>query len=194
MSQNVQRSLALGLLILALSMFAGATVVPLLGVYLDGEVELDLAQGRHQKLANRRKDASLLRKEFGSAMIDMAGSGPLTATSYDEAALMAEQHIRAILDRRQSPLNKWSVLPGGEKAGLRTVQAELAFVLPSSDLLSTLSVLENSRPAVFFDRIVIRKQSLSTGPEGTRTAEQTEVSGTIHLLVVTHDNLTRQRS
>ncbi len=194
MIQIVQRAGALGLLVLAIVVFAGATVMPFIMSYLDREIELNLAQGRHASLVTRRKDPSLLTRQFESLMGDMTASGPVTAASDDEAVLMAEQHIRAVLDRRQVPLTNWSVLPGSEIRGLRTLQAELAFVVPSSSVIATLSALESGRPTVFFERVVVRKQRAGPASGGGRAGEQTEVSGTVRLLVVTPDSLTRPRS
>jgi len=194
MSQIAQRAGALGLLILALGVFAGAAVMPFVMAYLDREIEFDLAQTRHADLVTRRKDPPLLKQQFESLIADMAASGLVTAASDDEALLKAEQQIRAVLDRRQSPLTNWSVLPVSEIRGLRTFRVEVAFVVPSSSVLATLSALEDGRPTVFFERIAVRRQGAGSAPGGGRADEQTEVSGTVRLLVVTPDSMTRPRS
>lgn len=194
MSLVVQRTGALGLLVLLVAVMAGATVMPFTMAYLDRKIELDVVQERQADLIARRKDPAILKRRFESLMIEMVSSGLMTAASDDETQQVAEQQIRAAFDKCQVPLTTWSVLPGGEVQGLRAFRAELAFVVPSSRVLTILSALENGRPTVFFERLVIRSQEEGFSPGRDKAGQLTEVSGIVRLIVVTPDSLTRERS
>lgn len=194
MNLITQRLAALGLLALAVAIVSGLTVMPLTIAYVDRKTELDIVRERYADLVARRKDPLSLRNRLKALIEDVTASGLLVASSDEEASRLAEQQIRAVLDSQQIPLTNWSVLPGGEVRNLHAFRADLAFVIPTSRVPAILSAFENSNSAVFFEKISIRKQSLGFVPPVGRAQELSEISGTVRLLFIAPDTLTRARS
>ncbi len=194
MSTIMQRLGALGLLALVGTIALGITVILPTMSYLDRKTELDLVRERHADLVARRKDPLSLKNGLKALIEDMTSSGLMLASSDEEAARLAKQQISAVLDSQQISLTNWSVLPGNEVRKVHIFRADLTFVTQTSRLLAILSALENSHSAVFFEKISIRKQGVGLAPPTGQAKELSEISGTVRLLFVVPDTLTRARS
>jgi hypothetical protein len=193
MKPLVERAAALEVIIITAGLAAGMVAAPLVSTHIDQELELKITRERHASLVARRKDPALIKRQLETPVTEMTDAGLVAAASDEEIARVAEEQIRSILERQQAALTSWTALPGSEVHGVRAFRVEFAFLSSAARVLPVLSSIEEGLPALFFDRIAIRRQETGFVPTGSKTGEMVEISGAVRLLFLAPESMMKAR-